>query len=161
MEKNFADLGSQELRRLITKLLDLWGRKKFEEGIRKTTKEPCELRLETNGSGYNKFLLANCTLKDKIMLYVADITHNNGHNGNSLVFSRSAIAKALSVAESQISRAARKLLAQGNIFRKRVYVPQTGKFRDIYELTSQGAFLAQEIKEKLENGNYIQERRSK
>jgi DNA-binding MarR family transcriptional regulator len=151
MEENFANLSTQELKRLITKLLDMFGRKKFEEGLRKATKDSSELelKLSANGSGYNKLLLTNCTLRDKILLYVAD-NYNNGNNHNALIFSRSAIANALNVAESQISRAARKLLAHGNILKKRIYVPQTGKFRDVYEVTSQGAFLAQEIKEKLE-----------
>lgn len=152
MMEELDKLSTQELRRLITKLLEQWGRKKFEEGLRKATKEPCELELKLGANGdYNK--IANCTLKDKILLYIADASYNNGHNNNSLIFSRSAIAKALSVAESQISRAARKLLVQGSILKKRVYVPQTGKFRDVYEVTTQGAFLAQEIKEKLETYN--------
>lgn len=148
--KEFGELSSQELRRVIVRMLDCWGKKRFEEGLRKATKST-DPKYVANG-GESKFAFANCTLKDKILLYISDNVYNNGKN--PLLFSRAAISLSLGVAQSQVSRSARKLLAQGNILKKRVYVPETGKFRDVYELTPEGAFLARETKDRLENGNY-------
>lgn len=146
--KELSELSVQELRRFIVRLIDRWGELKFEEGLKKATKGTDQKYAANGGFQNSEFAFANCTLKDKILLYLSEDIYNDGKN--PLLFSRAPIASSLGVAQSQISRTARKLLVQGNILKKRVYVPETGKFRDVYELTPEGAFLAREVKDRLE-----------
>lgn len=148
-EERIAKMTSTELRRFITKIIDLWGKQRYTDGMNKAVKPAVGvIKYGTNG-GSRKFIFPNCTLRDRLLLHMLENIYSE--KPNPKIFSRYTIAEATGVVPSQVSRIARKLIARGDIIKKRLYMPETGKFRDIYELTDSGTHLAMEIKDRLEN----------
>ncbi|MEW6070161.1 MAG: DUF835 domain-containing protein, partial [Candidatus Thermoplasmatota archaeon] len=67
----------------------------------------------------------------------------------SLIFSQSGIEEALNISHRIVSERLRKLKKDDLIEEKRVYLRETGRFRNFYFLTSNGIIKAKELKERV------------
>lgn len=119
--------------------------KRTDERI--TRAEELPLRSKEPDDGNQPPYYNNCTLKEKVLLHLLE--HFDDGKSTPHLFSRYGMASAFDVAASQISRVTRKLLRNELIEKRRGYVNETKKFRNFYYLTTDGIYVANDIKDRL------------
>ncbi|MDI6707792.1 MAG: hypothetical protein QME47_01710 [Candidatus Thermoplasmatota archaeon] len=94
------------------------------------------------------------TAKERILIHLEDRIEEQFETvakklQPSLIFSQSGIEEALNISHRIVSEGLKELKKEGLIEEKRIYLRQTGRFRNFYFLTSNGIMRATKLKERI------------